>query len=156
MSSIERSGKLLSDQNQLAFSQTLKNINELSADLVAHKQEIQAALQGIKTASEQVGKAGASVAQAATGTEATIHVVGQDVAKTLKEASVLIDKLQNESTNLSGKLQDFTDTSTLEFTNMSRDVRDSADSLSSAGKSLSNPRAALFGSSKKSLGPGEK
>ena len=153
---LERMNKLLSDQNQLAFSQTLKNINELSADLVAHKQEIQAALQGIKTASEQVGKAGASVAQAATGAEATIHVVGQDVAKTLKEASVLIDKLQNESTNLSGKLQDFTDTSTLEFTNMSRDVRDSADALSNAGKSLSNPRAALFGSSKKSLGPGEK
>lgn len=153
---LERMNTLMSDENQLAIGQTLKNLNELTSDLAANKQGIQTALKGIKDASDQVAKAGVSVTQAATSSEATIQTVGEDAAKTLKEATVLIDRLQKESALLSSKLQDFSETSTLELTNISRDVRGGADALTTAGQRLSNPRAAIFGAGKKSLGPGEK
>ena len=153
---LERINTLLSDQNQLAISQTLKNLNELSADLAANKQDIQDALQGIKDASEQIKIAGVSVTQAATRSEANIQAVGQDASKALKEAAVLMGNLQKESEVLSSKLQDFSDSTTLELTNISRDVRGGADALTTAGQRLSNPRAAIFGAGKKSLGPGEK
>lgn len=152
---LERMNTLLSDDNQRAISQTLKNVNDLTGDLAANKQTIQAALQGIKDASDKVEKASDSVAQAATRGEATIKSVGNNATKALNEATALMDKLHSESVLLSGKLQDFTDTSTLELTNISRDVRGSADAVANAGQSLSNPRAAIFGASKTSLGPGE-
>lgn len=153
---LERMNALMSDENQLALSQTLKNLNELTGDLAANKQGIQSALQGITDASTQVEKAGESVTLMATNSEKTIKSVGEDATKTLKEATVLMDKLQKESVILSTKLQDFSETSTLELTNISRDVRGSADALATAGQRLSDPRAALFGAAKKSLGPGEK
>ena len=153
---LERINTLLSDRNQLAISQTLKNLNELSADLAANKQDIQDALQGIKDASEQIKIAGVSVTQAATRSEANIQAVGQDASKALKEAAALMGNLQKESEVLSSKLQDFSDSTTLELTNISRDVRGGADALTTAGQRLSNPRAAIFGAGKKSLGPGEK
>lgn len=153
---LERMNTLLSDQNQIAISQTLKNLNELTGDLAANKEGIQAALKGITDATDEVEKAGQSVTQAATSSEATIKDVGEDAAKTLKEATVLMEKLQQESAILSTKLQDFSETSTLELTNISRDVRAGADALTTTGQKLSNPRAAIFGAGKKSLGPGEK
>lgn len=153
---LERMNTLLSDQNQLAISQTLKNLNELSGDLAADKHGIQAALKGITDATVEVQKAGQSVSEAATSTETTVKNVGEDAAKTLKEATVLMEKLQAESVILSTALQDFSTTSTLELTNISRDVRAGADALTTTGQKLSNPRAAIFGAGKKSLGPGEK
>lgn len=153
---LERMNTLLSDDNQRAIAQTLKNVNELTGDLAANKQTIQAALQGVKDAADKVELAGDKVAKAATGAQSTIQSVGHDASKALQEATGLIDKLNTETVVLSSKIQDFTDTSTLELTNISRDVRGSADAVANAGQSLSNPRASIFGASKTSLGPGEK
>lgn len=153
---LERINVLLSDKNQFALSQTLKNLNDLTGDLAANKQSIQAALKGIKDATDQVSRASDSVSHAAAGSEASIHAVGQDASKALKEATVLMANLQKESATISTQLQDLTETTTLELTNVSRDVRGGADALTTAGRRLSNPRAALFGAGKKSLGPGEK
>ena len=153
---LERMNTLLSDDNQRAIAQTLKNVNDLTGDLAANKQTIQAALLGIKNAADKVELAGDKVAHAATRSEATIQSVGRDASEALEEATVLMDKLHTESVVLSTKLQDFTETSTLELTNISRDVRGSADAVANAGQRLSNPRAAIFGASKTSLGPGEK
>lgn len=153
---LERMNTLLSSENQLALSQTLKNLSELSTELAANKKGVQVALKGIKDASDQVQLAGVGVRQAATRSEASIQTAGQDASKALKEAAVLMDKLQKESEIISTKLQALSETSSLELTNISRDVRVGADALTTTGQRLSNPRAALFGSGKKSLGPGEK
>ena len=152
---LERMNTLLSDDNQRAIAQTLKNVNDLTGDLAANKQTIQAALQGVKDAADKVELASDKVAKAATGAQSTIQSVGHDASKALQEATGLMDKLHTETTVLSTKIQDFTDSSTLELTNISRDVRGSADAVANAGQSLSNPRAAIFGASKTSLGPGE-
>jgi len=152
---VERMNTLLSDENQLAISQTLANLNELSAHLAANKQSLDAVVQGIRDASDEFRFAGASISQAATRAEGSIVSIGQNADATLKEAAVAIEKLQHEASLISGQIQQLTETSALELTNVSRDVRTSADTLTTAGQRLSNPRAILFGPGKQQLGPGE-
>lgn len=153
---VERMNTLLSDENQRAISQTLANLNELSTHLAANKQSLDAVVQGIRDASDEFRFAGASISQAATRAEGSIVGVGNDAEAVLKEASVALEALQRDASLISGQIQQLTETSTLELTNVSRDVRTSTDALTTAGQRLSNPRAILFGPGQTQLGPGEK
>lgn len=153
---LDKMNKLLSDENQKAVSQTLANLNELSAHLAANKESLDAAVQGIRDASDEFRFAGASISQAATRIEGTVGDLGTNANVVLKEASDAISKLQRDATVISEQIQLLTETGTLEMTNVSRDVRSSADVLNTAGKRLSNPRGILFGPGKQQLGPGEK
>ena len=153
---VERMNTLLSDENQRAISQTLANLNELSGHLAANKQSLDAVVQGIRDASDEFRFAGASISQAATRAEGTIVSVGQNADATLKEATVAMEKLQHEASLISAQIQQLTETGTLELTNISRDVRTSAETLNTAGQRLSNPREILFGPGQQRLGPGEK
>jgi phospholipid/cholesterol/gamma-HCH transport system substrate-binding protein len=153
---LEKMNTLLSDKNQLAISQTLANLNELSGHLAANKQSLDAAVQGIRDASDEFRFAGASISQAATRAEGNIDSVGENANVALKEATTAMVKLQREMGLISGQIQQLSETGTLELTNVSRDVRTSADALTTAGQRLSNPRRILFGPGQEQLGPGEK
>ena len=153
---LEKMNSLLSDENQRAINETLANLNELSGHLAANKESLDAAVQGIRDASDEFRLAGASINQAATRAEGTIVSVGQNADVALKGATVAMEKLQRDAKLISEQVQQLSETGTLEMTNISRDVRTSADTLSTAGQRLSNPRTILFGPDKKHLGPGEK
>ena len=152
---LDKMNTLLSDENQRAISQTLANINELSRHLAANKKNIDEALQGIRDASETFRLAGASIGQAAIRTEGTVASVGQNADAALKEAAAAMAKMQHDASLISDRVQQLSEAGTLEITNVSRDVRTSADVLTTAGQRLSNPRSILFGPDKKQLGPGE-
>jgi len=153
---LEKMNTLLSDENQRAISQTLANLNELSGHLAANKQSIDAAVQGIRDASDEFRFAGASISQAATRAEGSIVSVGQNADAALKEAAIAMARLQTDAGLISEQIQQLTETGGLELTNVSRDVRTSADVLTTAGQRLSNPRTILFGPGQQQLGPGEK
>jgi phospholipid/cholesterol/gamma-HCH transport system substrate-binding protein len=153
---LEKMNTLLSDENQRAISQTLANLDELSSHLAANKASLDATVQGIRDASDEFRFAGASISQAATRAEGSIVGVGQNADAALKEAIVAMAKLQRDASLISGQIQQLTETGTLELTNVSRDVRTSADVLTTAGQRLSNPRAILFGPGQQQLGPGER
>jgi phospholipid/cholesterol/gamma-HCH transport system substrate-binding protein len=152
---LEKMNVLLSDDNQRAISQTLANLNELSGHLAANKSSLDAAVQGIRDASDEFRFAGASISQAATRAEGSIVGVGDNANRALKEAVAAIGKLQKDATEITTRIQQLSETGTLEITNVSRDVRTSADVLTNAGQRLSNPRAILFGPAEQQLGPGE-
>ncbi len=153
---LDKMNLLLADENQRALSQTLAHINELSGHLAANKQSITAAVQSIREASDEFRRAGASINEVAIHADGTITRVGQNADAALKEAVAAIDKLQRDANLISERVQQLSETGTLEMTNVSRDARTSADALTTAGQRLSNPRAILFGPDKKQLGPGEK
>ncbi len=153
---LEKMNTLLSDENQHAISQTLAHLNELSAHLAANKQSIDAAVRGIRDASDEFRLAGASIGRAASRADDTITSVGRNADAALKEATAAIDTLQRDASLVSERIQQLSDAGTLEMTSVSRDVRTSADVLTTAGQRLSDPRAILFGPDKKQLGPGEK
>lgn len=153
---LEKMNTLLSDENQRSIRQTLANLNELSGHLAANKESLDAAVQGIRDASDEFRFAGASISQAATRAEGSIVSVGDNANVALKEATLAMEKLQRDAGLISGQIQQLTETGTLELTNVSRDIRTSADTLTTAGQRLSNPRAILFGPGQQQLGPGEK
>jgi phospholipid/cholesterol/gamma-HCH transport system substrate-binding protein len=153
---LEKMNVLLSDKNQQAISQTLANLNELSTHLAANKHSLEAAMQSIRDASDEFRVAGASIGQAATRAEGSIVSVGENAETALKEATLAMQKLQQDAGLISDQIQQLTETGTLEITNVSRDVRTSADVLTTAGQRLSNPRTILFGPAQQQLGPGEK
>jgi len=153
---LQRMNTLLSDDNQRAIRETLANLNELSAHLAANKRGIDAAVQGIRDAADEFRFAGASISQAATRAEGSITSVGQNADAALKEAALAMQKLQQDASLISTQIQQLTESSSLELTNVSRDVRTSAESLTTAGRRLSEPRAVLFGPGSQELGPGEK
>jgi phospholipid/cholesterol/gamma-HCH transport system substrate-binding protein len=81
---LQRVNTLLSDENQRAFKQTLRNLDAVSANLVANKEDITAALQGIKQATDDFRVASASVAKAAAHTDTSVREVSQNACVALK------------------------------------------------------------------------
>jgi phospholipid/cholesterol/gamma-HCH transport system substrate-binding protein len=152
---LEKMNTLLSDENRANFSATLANLQEISQHLVSSKDSLQAAVQGIRDASDEFRFAGASITQAATRAEGSITAVGKNAETALKEASETLATMQKEARVLSSKLQALSDTGTLELGAMSRDVRTAADAVTAAGQKLSSPRG-LLTPGRQQPGPGEK
>lgn len=152
---LENMNTLLSPENQRAISQVIANLNELSAHLVANKNSLNEAANGIRDASADIRHAAANVSQAATRIESSVVGVSKNADATLKEATNTLGKLQLDASLISERIQQLAETGTLEITNVSRDVRTSADAITAAGQRLSNPRSILFGPGKQQLGPGE-
>jgi phospholipid/cholesterol/gamma-HCH transport system substrate-binding protein len=153
---LDKMNALLSDENRTRIAATLANLQTISDHLVSNRQALDAAVQGIKDASDEFRFAGASITQAATKAEGSITGVGQNAQAALKEAARALESMQKETQALSGKLQALSDTGTQELTAMSRDVRTAADAVTVAGQKLSNPKALLLGPGKQQAGPGEK
>lgn len=152
---LDKMNALLSDENQSRISATLANLKTISDHLASNRQSLDAAIQGIRDASDEFRFAGASIAQAATRAEGSIAGMGQSTQATLKEAVRTLEGMQKETEAISAKLQALSDTGTLELGAMSRDVRTAADAVTAAGQKLSNPKALLLGPGKQQPGPGE-
>ena len=152
---LERMNTLMSEKNQHAISQTLANLNEITGHLAANKTSLDEAAKGIRDASADIRLAAANVSQAASRIEGSVVGVSKNADATLTEATAAMGKLQLDTSLISERIQQLAETGTLEMTNVSRDVRTSADVITTAGQRLSNPRSILFGPSKQQLGPGE-
>jgi phospholipid/cholesterol/gamma-HCH transport system substrate-binding protein len=153
---LDKMNDLLSDENRAKFSATLANLEQISDHLVGSRAALEAAVQGIRDASDEFRFAGASITQAATRAEGSIADVGQNAQLALKEAAQALESMQQEARIISEKLQALSDAGTLELGAMSRDVRTAADAVTVAGQKLSNPKALLLGPGKPQAGPGEK
>jgi phospholipid/cholesterol/gamma-HCH transport system substrate-binding protein len=153
---LDKINTLLSDENQAHISATLANLQQISDHLVSNRESLEAAVQGIRDASDEFRFAGASITQAATRAEGSITSVGKNAQTALQEAARTLESLQKETQVLSEKLQALSDAGTQELGAMSRDVRTAADAVTAAGQKLSNPRALLLGPGKQQAGPGEK
>ena len=152
---LDKMNLLLSDANRKDVSDTIHNLQIISTNLADNKQALNNAVQSIQDAADEFRFAGASITQAATHAEGSIQAVGKNADAALKEASRTLENIQRQTTDVSERLQGLAEIGTLEFVGMSRDLRNSADSVSTAGQSLSNPRGVLFGTGTQQPGPGE-
>lgn len=152
---LDKMNLLLSDANRKDVSDTIHNLQIISTNLADNKQALNQAVQSIQDAAEEFRFAGASISQAATQAEGSIQQVGRNADIALKETTRTLENLQRQTTDVSERLQGLAEIGTLEFVGVSRDLRNSADSVDTAGKSLSNPRGILFGTGKLQPGPGE-
>ena len=153
---LDKVNLLLSDTNRKNISDTLQNLQAISTNLADNKQALNTAIQSVHKAADEFGAAGGSITRAASTAETSMQNISKNADIALKQATSTMENLQRQTTGVSDSLQGLTEVGTLEFTAVSRDLRNSADSVSSAGQSLSNPRGILFGTGKPQAGPGEK
>lgn len=153
---LDKVNLLLSDTNRKNISDTLQNLQAISTNLADNKQALNTAIQSVHKAADEFGAAGGSITRAASTAETSMQNISKNADIALKQATSAMQNLQRQTTGVSDSLQGLTEVGTLEFTAVSRDLRHSADSISSAGQSLSNPRGILFGTGKPQAGPGEK
>ncbi len=153
---LDKVNLLLSDTNRKNISDTLQNLQAISTNLADNKQALNTAIQSVHKAADEFGAAGGSITRAASTAETSMQNISKNADIALKQATSTMENLQQQTTGVSDSLQGLTEVGTLEFTAVSRDLRHSADSVSSAGQSLSNPRGILFGTGKPQAGPGEK
>ena len=153
---LDKMSLLLSDDNRQAITDTLASLKEVSGYIAANKTALTDTAQSIREATVEVREAGTSVNQAATRIERNFSTVSESAETALDQASTVLGKLETDVGLISERIQQLVDTGTLEMTNVSRDVRTSADALTAAGQRLSSPRDILFGPAAEQLGPGEK
>ncbi len=153
---LDKMNLLLSDANRKGISDTIQNLQVISANLADNKQALTAAIKSVQDAAEEFRVAGVSITRAADSAEISLQSVSKNADGAIKQASSAMENLQRQTTDVSNRLQGLAEIGTLEFTSVSRDLRSSADSVSTAGQRLSNPRGILFGTGKQQPGPGEK
>lgn len=153
---LDKINVLLSEENRANLAATLANLEKISNHLASNRAALDAAVQGIRDASDEFRLAGASIAQAATRAEGSVTDIGQNAQATLRQATKTLESMQKEALIVSERLQALSDSSSIELGAMSRDVRTAADAVTSAGQKLSNPKALLLGPGKQPPGPGEK
>lgn len=153
---LESMSDLLSEKNRRAFSGTLANLDELSGHLAANRQSLDAAVQGIRDASDEFRFAGASIAQAATRADDSIARLGKSADDALSDTRATLQGVRQETARISDQVELLSESGLLQLTQLSRDVRTGADAFTNAGQKLANPRALLFAPAPAELGPGEK
>ena len=153
---LDRMNSVLTEENRKALSQTLANLRDVSDYMVQNKRSLGETAQALRAAADQFRVAAANISQAATTAEGSIQGVSKDAASTLKQATLTLENLQQETSAISRKLQNLSDTGSLEITAIGRDIRAGTDAVTVAGRKLSNPQALLLGVGKPKPGPGEK
>lgn len=153
---LDKVNLLLSDTNRKNISDTIQNLQAIATNLADNKQALNTAIQSIQGAADEFRAAGISISQAAGSAEGSIRSAGRNADMALQQATTTLQSLQRQTTEASNSLQGLAEVGGLEFTALSRDLRSSAESVESAGESLSNPRGVLFGTGKLQPGPGEK
>ncbi|BBP02679.1 ABC transporter substrate-binding protein [Sulfuriferula plumbiphila] len=152
---LDKVNLLLSDANRKGISDTIQNLQAISTNLADNKQAFNTAVQSIHDAADEFRVAGVSITRAARSAESSIQSVGKNADGAINQATTAMENLQRQTSDVSNRLQGLAEIGTLEFTSVSRDLRSSADAVSSAGQRLSNPRGILFGTGKPQPGPGE-
>ncbi|HAN56814.1 MAG TPA: MCE family protein, partial [Betaproteobacteria bacterium] len=147
---------LLSDENRQGVTKTIQNLQVLTTNLADSKQAVSTAVQSIKGAADAFRDASGNFNQVAIRSGDSIQNLSKSADTTLKQATATLELLNRETSTVSLQLQGLAETGTLELTTVSRDLRNSADSVGAAGKRFTDPRGLLFGSGKQQFGPGEK
>lgn len=147
---------LLSDENRQGVTKTIQNLQVLTTNLADSKEAVSTAVQSIKGAADAFRDASGSFNQVAIRSGDSIQSLSKSADTALKQATATLELLNRETSTVSLQLQGLAETGTLELTTVSRDLRNSADSVGAAGQRFTDPRGLLFGSGKPQFGPGEK
>ena len=146
---------VLSDENRAAVSKTLQNIQVMSAQLVEHKQDFNDALHSFKTAADTITQTASSLDRTSTDFDQDVQAFSTNAHITFNKADAMLDNLQQQSVIISQEVQTLTNTANYQLNQISHDLHNSANTITSTGQQLTNPRALIFNSGKPAPAPGE-
>lgn len=152
---LNRINTLLSDDNRTAIAVTLNNLQTLSTQLVNNKQEFDRAIKSFQNAADAVRSSAANFNQTTTHLDNNIQLLSDNANGTLTEATATLSDMRQQSVIISRQLQILTNTANYQINQISRDIHDSTNTITTAGQRLANPRELIFGAGKTESAPGE-
>ena len=152
---LTKMNSLLSDDNRLAVSTTLHNLQTITNELVANKQRVEHAVQSFEDASDAVKLSANNFKQTTSHLDDNIQKLSDNANNTLTQATTTLNDLQQQSVIISKQLQMLTNTANYQLNQISRDVHDSTNTITATGQRLANPRELIFGAGKSEPAPGE-
>jgi phospholipid/cholesterol/gamma-HCH transport system substrate-binding protein len=152
---MKRISRVLSDENQAAFSEILANVNRISANIDRTMAGLDRTLTAMGRAADEVRSTSAGISGEARKLAARYGALGDESAVAVKEISAAIRQFGTEVARLSSRMDGLLADSDAELRITAQELRATADSLGAAARRFSDPARILFGPPRDAMGPGE-
>jgi phospholipid/cholesterol/gamma-HCH transport system substrate-binding protein len=152
---MRRIDSTLSDSNQAAFIETLDNLRLVSRNAGSVVSRLDSTLASLGRAADELRSQSATLGADAHGLAARYDVLGAEATTSIHEIAGSVKQFGADVSLLSSRAEGALADSDMQLRFTARGVRTTAGSVGQAARRLGDPRAALFGPSPESLGPGE-
>ena len=146
---------LLSEDNINAFSETMKNVKEISGTLASNKIQIEAAIKNVESAAAQLGKFGKSLNEITGENGTKIHEIMDEILASVKDVHSAVSQIKKESGGAMQSLSSAAVVLSQQMNLLTQSLSEAAQTTATTMEGFQQPRKILSGPSKESLGPGE-
>jgi phospholipid/cholesterol/gamma-HCH transport system substrate-binding protein len=152
---MQRINLALSDENQVALSEILINLRQISGSMSRSMAGLDKTLAALGHAADEVRSMSAVVRDDAHKLALRYDALGEESTTAVREVSVAVRQMSADVARLSGQMDGLLADGNVELRVTAQELRTTADALGTAARRLSEPGRALFGPAKGSMGPGE-
>jgi phospholipid/cholesterol/gamma-HCH transport system substrate-binding protein len=152
---MQRINIALSDENQVALSEILINLRQISGDMSRSMAGLDKTLASLGHAADEVRSMSAVVREDAHKLAQRYDTLGKESTTAVKEVSAAVRQISVDVAQLSGRMDALLADGNVELRVTAQELRTTADALGAAARRLGDPGRALFGPARGSMGPGE-
>jgi phospholipid/cholesterol/gamma-HCH transport system substrate-binding protein len=152
---LRRINTVLSDENQLAITETLGQVRSLAADTVEMTSRLERTLASVGASADSVRVSAASLSADVHRLAGRYDDLGRETTVGVRELGETMRRLQADVSKLTQRTAGVLTDSEVEVRTTAQQLRAAADAVTAAARRLGDPRAALFGPRPTELGPGE-
>lgn len=152
---LENLNDVLQPRNRAALAASIKNLREVTENLIKRTAELEKTMATFNTAAVQVGRAGERVAELADSANGQLGPAIRQTEQTMKDVSAAAATLEKQATLIAQNFGDASSTTDEQLTVAVSELRSTIEATNRLFERLQDPRAALFGASKSQRGPGE-
>lgn len=145
----------LSDENQVALSEILVNLRQISGQMGRSMSGLDRTLASLGHAADDVRGMSAVIRSDAHQLATRYDTLGAESTTAVREVSAAVRQMGADVARLSERMDALLADGNAELRFTARELRSTADALGTAARRLGDPGRALFGPSRDSLGPGE-
>jgi phospholipid/cholesterol/gamma-HCH transport system substrate-binding protein len=146
---------LLSDENVTAISETLKNVEQLTASLADNKEKLDSVIRTIETSAEEFAKISKTLDTFANNNDRRLARVSDEFVASLQELRTTIADFHHGSSDLISSLSGTAQLLSQQIGVIAQNVSQTAESISRTFEAYEQPRTLFSGPPRGALGPGE-
>ncbi len=152
---MRRINQVLSDENQAALGEVLRNLRRTSSNLDRSLSGLDRSLASMSRAADEVRAASVEVGSDARKLTARYDKLGEESTAAVREISASVRQVSADLARLSGRADALFADGNIELRVTAQELRAAADSLGATARRFGDPGKVLFGPPAGSLGPGE-
>lgn len=152
---MQRINLALSDENQVALSEILINLRQISGNMGRSMAGLDKTLISLGHAADEVRSMSVAVREDAHRLALRYDALGEESTTAVREVSAAVRQMSADVARLSGQMDGLLADGNVELRVTAQELRTTADALGMAARRLSEPGRALFGPARGSMGPGE-